>query len=254
MGSTEIETLAKREREREREKATYKRIHTRHRGHILATRQDQLMINDIIRQHATATQRTSRMQPDRNPRPQIDILPHPPHPRRLMIKARTDTPPHHIPIRATTHHLEPLHLHDGGQLLADLARAPQRLGVQEMAGAPGIRAVVAAPLRVDVEEGEVVGFGDGEFVARRVRFGLLVARALEDGRHREHGDDGEHFVGAGVGGGGGGGGSGGGGGGGRGGEEQFGERGVHGEGGHEAAERGEVAEVGERAEGPEVEE
>lgn len=156
------------------------------------------MVDDVFGQQPGAIEGAGRVELHRHRAAQVGVLAHAPHPRGLVIVARADAPSDHVPVSPAADQGHALQRHDGGELVADLARAPERLGVQEVAHAPRVRVVVAAPLRVHVQEGEVVRFGDGELVARRVGFVLAFLGPVEDAGDGEHGDDGEHLGGAGV--------------------------------------------------------
>lgn len=89
--------------------------------------------------------------------------------------------------------------------------------MQEMLDTPAIGIAVGFPLRINVQQGQMIGFGDEELLARGIGFFLAFLWAVEDAGDGEHGDDGEHFLGAAVV---------------LGGDDEFRQRGIHGEGGH----------------------
>src|ERR1700728_1114865 len=134
----------------------------------------------------------------RDARPKVDILANAFDFGSLMIVTRTYAFSDDIPVCAAAHEFHFLHDHDVMYLLPDLFRPSQGLGVKEVSNAPTVRVAIASPLTVNMQQGEMVGFWDEEFLPCCVRLFLTLFRAIEDARYREHTDDCENLFGASI--------------------------------------------------------
>src|SRR5690242_3467784 len=108
-----------------------------------------------------------------------------------------------------------------------------------MPGAPAVREAIDSPLGVDMQKRQVVAFWHEELLARGVRLFLALFRTVENGRNREHGNNGEHLLTALIL---------------HASNDQLGERRIHREGCHRTTERCKVANVVKSTKGPQIEE
>ena len=129
-------------------------------------------------------------------RPEVNELADTLHARGLVVEPRADTLANYIPVRTATNERHFLRNHDIVKLFTHFLCPSERLGVEEVFYAPGVRIAVGPPLRVDVEEGQVVRFGNEKFLARGIRLLLTFLGAVEYARNREHRDNGQHFFAA----------------------------------------------------------
>lgn len=125
-------------------------IHSCHNGHVFLARQDQFVVDHVFGNVSEPVQRTGRVQLHSHARPEVDELSETFHPSRLVVEARADTLPDHVPVGSAADQRHFLHGHDILELFADLFGPSQRLGLQKVLGAPRIRVTVGFPLSVYV--------------------------------------------------------------------------------------------------------
>ena len=168
------------------------------------------MVDGVVGQVAETVERRGRVQVHRHARPAVLVLADALDARSLVVVRRADRLADHVPVRAARNDVHLLELHDVHQLRPHLACLAQRLGMQKVtrrpviavaarkvsmcfAARPRMNVPVGLPLRIDVQERQVVALRHKELFARRVALLEAFLWAIEHGRDREHRHDREHL-------------------------------------------------------------
>lgn len=128
---------------------------------------------------------------NKSPIPFLGILP-----RGISKESRTERLAHLHRVPATAHHSVIIPAHNRLQLLPDILGTLHTPCLDEVVKTPRVGEAGDFPAVVDVEEGEMVAVGVVELRLLLVGLLLLFLGAVEDGLHREHGDDRKDLVGA----------------------------------------------------------
>ena len=114
-------------------------------------------------------------------REQVGVLPNALHPRALVEARRADRLPHEVPIPFTSDfHTNPSRFHDIDELRSYFTRFAHRFNVHKMTLAPRCAVRVPLPLKVRVEEREVIALWDEELFTRRIALLCAVLGSIKD--------------------------------------------------------------------------